>query len=256
MDDVPQQPAEEQPTGDAEVEVPVLGEAAVQDAVLEDLRSAVNYRRWVAGLAAPHLGEHPVEIGSGRGDYALEWVASDRRVTVSEADPARLAALRTRFADDPRIDVLHLPAPFTRTGDHSAAVAINVLEHITDHVGALRSFAGLVRPGGRVVVFVPAFPLAMSDFDRTIGHARRYRRRTLEAAARDAGLTVEVCHHVNLLGLLAWIVLMRLLGGRPKEGALLTVFDRLVVPVLARIEARVRPPFGQSLLLVARVPDV
>jgi len=63
-----------------------------------------------------------------------------------------------------------------------------------------------------------------------------------------------VLHHVNLLGLLSWIVLVRLLKSRPKEGLLLTIFDRVVVPVLRAVESRVRPPFGQSLFLVARTP--
>jgi hypothetical protein len=46
----------------------------VQSRVLEDLSKAVNYRRWLAGLAAPYLGDDPIEIGAGNGDYAVEWL--------------------------------------------------------------------------------------------------------------------------------------------------------------------------------------
>jgi SAM-dependent methyltransferase len=133
-------------------------------------------------------------------------------------------------------------------------VAYNVLEHIPDDVGALRAFAGLLRPGGAVVLVVPAFPSAMSDFDLAIGHQRRYRRRSLRAAAEAAGLRVEVLHHVNWIGLIAWYLTVKLLKGRPRAGLLLTVYDRGFVPWLRRLEARVTPPFGQSLFLVARTP--
>ena len=51
----------------------VTGDSKLQSEVLEDLSDARRYRRWLADLAQPFLGEDPIEIGSGTGDYALEW---------------------------------------------------------------------------------------------------------------------------------------------------------------------------------------
>lgn len=231
----------------------VEGDTGLQSDVLEDLVEATNYRRWLVDLALPHLGDDPLEVGSGLGHYAADWAAAGvPRWTASEADPSRLQALRERFAGDPVVQVRELSVPISETAEHSAVVAYNVLEHIPDDVEALRAFAGLLRPGGAVVLVVPAFPSAMSQFDLAIGHQRRYRRRSLRAAAEQAGLSVEVLHHVNGIGLLGWYVAVKALRGRPKAGLLLTVYDKAVVPVLRRVEARVRPPFGQSLFLVAR----
>ena len=233
----------------------VEGDTGLQSDVLEDLVEAVNYRRWLVELALPHLGDDPLEVGSGLGHYAEDWVAAGvSRLTVSEADPARLRGLRARFAGHPVVRVRELAVPIAETAEHSAVVAYNVLEHIPDDVSALRAFAGLVRPGGRVVLVVPAFPSAMSRFDRAIGHQRRYRRASLRRTAELAGLDVEVLRHVNCLGLLGWYVAVKALRGRPRAGLLLTVYDRGVVPWLRRLEARRPPPFGQSLLLVASRP--
>ena len=228
-------------------------DAALQSAVLEDLVEAVNYRQWLVDLTLPYLGDDPLEVGSGLGDYAADWRTSGApRFTVSEADPSRLAVLRERFAGDPAVTVTELAVPVSGAGTHSAVVACNVLEHLADDAAALAGFAGLLRPGGRVVLVVPAFPVAMSRFDRAIGHHRRYRKAGLRRLAEEAGLQVEVLRHVNAIGLLGWLVAVRLLRGRPRAGLLLTVFDRGVVPWLRRVEARWEPPFGQSLLLVAR----
>lgn len=233
----------------------VEGDTELQSDVLEDLRSAVNYRRWLCSLGLPYFGNDVLEIGSGLGDYAAEWASmadGDLKVTASEADPARLEVLRERFEGHPTVSVRELTVPISVEAEYSAVVAYNVLEHIPDHVAALRAFRGLVRTGGAVVLIVPAFTFAMSEFDRSIGHQRRYTRRSLGDALRAAGLRVQRLQYVNAPGLLAWTVMMRLLKQRPSEGALLTAYDKGVVPVVRRVEKVVRVPFGQSVLAVAR----
>lgn len=232
-----------------------LGDSALQSQTLESVASAVRYHEWLTSLAAPHLGDHPLELGSGLGDYAQRWLdLGVPEITVTEIDPSRLRILEDRFRDDPRvhprrIDVLQ-PAP----AEHSAFVAFNVLEHIPDHVRALRAAHTLLRPGGSVVLFVPAFEFAMSRFDRSVGHVRRYTRRSLERTLVEAGLVVDEVRYVNMPGLFAWFVGMRLLRMTPGEGAVLTVWDRVVVPVARWFEGRFGAPFGQSVFAVAHVP--
>jgi SAM-dependent methyltransferase len=228
----------------------VTGDPAVQDEVLEDLAEAVNYRRWLCELALPYLGGDALEVGSGHGHYAATWQQLGQRVTASEGSPARAEVLRARLAPA-GIPVRVLHAPVTETGQFSAVVAYNVLEHIPDDAGALRSFAGLVRDGGRIVLIVPAFEAAMSAFDRAIGHQRRYTVASLRAALAAAGWRVERIHYVNWLGLLAWIVMMKWLKGRPQAGLLLRLWDALVIPAVRLTERLGAPPFGQSVFAVA-----
>ena len=83
---------------------------------------------------------------------------------------------------------------------HSALVSINVLEHIPDHVAALAAAHQLIKPGGAVITFAPAFEFALSKFDESVGHVRRYTKATLAAAYRSAGLAIERIHYVNAPG--------------------------------------------------------
>lgn len=237
-----------------ELTVTVDGDAALQSEVLEDLAQAANYRRWLCSLAVPYLGDSPLEIGSGTGDHAAEWMAPGRRLTVTEPEPARYRLLCRRFAEDRRVAVrqLGLPTAADVVADHSAVVAYNVMEHIADDVAALESCRRLVRPGGAVVILVPAFQFAMSAFDREIGHHRRYRAAGLARSMEAAGLTVEHIRYVNPLGLVAWVIGMRLCGMRPREGRALAFWDRVVVPAARRLEVDRRPAFGQSVFAVAR----
>lgn len=228
----------------------------LQQRTLESLSYAVNYNAWLAELVRPYLGGHPLEVGSGLGELAPLWLAAGvPRLTLSDLDADRVDDLRSRYAEDPRVDVIQLDIarPPVERRRFSATVAFNVLEHIEDDAGALASMAQLLEPRGAVVVFVPAHPVAMSDFDRAIGHYRRYTGASLRAAAGDAGLRVEVLRHVNLPGLFAWLLGMKLLRRTPTDTTALRAYDRFVMPVARSLENRVSFPIGQSLLAVARV---
>ena len=223
--------------------------------VLEALESAHRYNSWIADLTLPFLGDHPVEIGSGIGVSAELWLKSGLpAITTTELDPDSLQRLRDRFADDPRVDVKAVDLEEAPDSDHSAVVALNVLEHIADDSGALRGAARLVRPGGRIVIFVPAFPFATGKFDRLIGHYRRYTIASISRAFADAGIELESARYVNAPGLPAWFLGVRVLGLVPRDGRLLQIWDRLVIPVARRLEARRSPPFGQSVLAVGHSP--
>ena len=230
----------------------ITGDQIVQDEVLEGLAEAHNHRRWFAGLALPYLGAEPIEIGSGLGDYAAEWAPHVRQITVTEAEPGRLVDLKERFGADDRFRISETVLPTDETAEHSALVSFNVLEHIVEHVEALRSMARLVRPGAPIILVVPAFPGAMSPVDIATGHVRRYTRASMGTALTEAGLTIERLEYVNSTGLICYYATAKLLRLAPRRGPLIKVYDGVVAPLTCWFEKRVRPPFGQSVFAVAR----
>jgi SAM-dependent methyltransferase len=245
-----------QPAGSGSEDPVALGDTSLQSATLESLASAVNYNNWLTSLAGPYLGDTPIELGSGLGDYAQTWLDTGvPQITTTEIDPFRLAQLRSRFAGDPRVEVMSFDILSPPERDHSALVAFNVLEHIPDHVRALRAAHTLLRPGGSVIMFVPAFEFAMSRFDRHVGHVRRYTVPSMRSALAAAGLNVVEARYVNLPGLPAWFVGMRLLRMSPTEGPLLSVWDKRVIPLARKWESRHRARFGQSVFAVGRLPS-
>jgi len=232
----------------------INGDQCVQSEVLEGLATAVNHRRWFVELALPYLGDDPIEIGSGLGDYALEWAPHFTRFTATEADPGRLVALKERLGGHPNVAIREMLLPADEAGSYSGAVSYNVLEHIDDHVGALRSMARLVRPGGRIVLIVPAFPFAMSPVDIATGHVRRYTKKSMRAALTAAGLAVQELRYANALGLIGYYAATSVFKLTPKEGPMVKLYDQYVLPATRAAEQLIRPPFGQSVFTVARVP--
>ena len=220
-------------------------------ATLDDLDNADNYSGWIEDLIRPYLGGQILEVGAGRGTFTRR-LAGHGKVIAVEPAPGALEPLSEVAAEvDAQViagDLSNVPAGTQAT----SAVFINVLEHISEDVDALRTARSLVEPGGHVIVFVPAFELLYSRFDAAIGHYRRYRKEELAAVFEHAGLDLVDIRYVNAPGWLAWLVLVKLLRQSPTTGGASALYDRAAVPVIRRVEAKVRVPFGQSILCVGR----
>jgi len=135
-----------------------------------------------------------------------------------------------------------------------AALMVNVLEHIPDDAAALRQVRVALKPGGYLLIFVPALPLLYGSLDELVHHCRRYRRGDLRAKLEQAGLVVEDCRYFDVLGIAPWLVAGRVLRQRHFNARGAKVYDRLGVPVTRLVESKLAIPFGKSLIAVARVP--
>jgi SAM-dependent methyltransferase len=228
--------------------------AAKLDVPLEVTREARNYNTWVYGRARPFLGRRILDVGAGIGTFTELALADGRDVTALEPDASFAAALEAEFGAHPRARIVcataeafrdRAPSPF------DAVISFNVLEHIADDESALQAARDLLRPGGHLLLLVPAHPLLLGDVDRALGHVRRYSRKPFGRLLQAAGFDVETLHHVNPVGALGWLITFRLRSW-PEEWprAQYKTFDRLV-PAL-RLLDRLPVPVGLSLWAVAR----
>ena len=226
------------------------------EGVLESLDDAKNYADWIVSLCEPWLGPRVLEVGAGTGTFTARW-AEGRNVAALEPFPKAAERLAERVADLEAVTVVDKTIEDYDTNERfDTAVLVNVLEHLPDDRAAVRRLRELVQPGGNVVIYVPAHRWLMSDFDRAIGHYRRYSKSGLRSLARDTGTTVEAMHSVNLPGVLAWFIVARLAGKDPTHARFASTYDRFVVPLLRWVESKIHPPTGQSIFCVLRTPSL
>lgn len=229
---------------------------------LQVLAGAVNYRRWLFDHVAGGLGGRILEIGSGLGNYT-SFFLEHGVVWATDSDEAYLEHLRQAFAQRPDCTVSRLELG-AQTAEQSAAlhefsptaiVCLNVLEHVEDDAAAVRFLYESLAPGGSLRFIVPAAPRLYSPLDRAYGHYRRYARTDISRLlAEIPDARVEKCRYFNLVGVLGWwfnYVLLERKALRPRQ---VRLFDRLV-PVMARLENVVAPPFGLSLVLWVGKPE-
>jgi SAM-dependent methyltransferase len=223
------------------------------EALFDSLRDADNYADWIAELIEPHLGDHVLEVGAGNGELTERLRRRGRHVVATENERTAAAALRERYASDPDVEIHHADlVPADSVAMFDSIVAVNVVEHLQRDDDALALLVNRLRPGGRLVLVVPAFDSLSSDVDARIGHRRRYRTSDLALKLDRAGLRVVEAQYFNVAGAIAWWLLARQLGWVPGWSARL--LDDFAIPVTRRFEADRATRFGQSLLCVGERP--
>jgi 2-polyprenyl-3-methyl-5-hydroxy-6-metoxy-1,4-benzoquinol methylase len=222
---------------------------------LDHLDDAGNYADWILAQVEPHLGQNVLEVGAGHGTFTEMLSGRGHRVVATEVSERCVGILRARFATNERVTVVQGGAgAVAGLPLHDAAVLINVLEHIPDDDAVLRELGAALNPGGRLILWVPAYQALYSDFDRKIGHYRRYAKKALREQLIRAGYVVPEIRYHNAVGALAWLIVARLLHRDPTGGTPVKVYDSLFVPVLKRLEGTWGAPFGQSVFAVAIWP--
>lgn len=223
---------------------------------LDIMASAARYNAWQYEIIAPYLGRRVLEVGSGIGNISRHLVAGGHELVVlTDTDEWYRGQLRASHDSDPTvvIDSLTLPddraplefAPFRL----DTVVALNVVEHIPDDVGALRTMGQMVGQGGRIVVLVPALEWLYGSLDEELQHQRRYSRRALRDAVEAAGLRVEALMWFNFVGIAGWWWNAKVRRAPRIPRSQMLKFDALV-PLL-RMERYVPLPCAQSLIVVA-----
>jgi len=131
-------------------------------------------------------------------------------------------------------------------------VAVNVLEHVEHPIEFLRAAHSTLIPGGALLLHDTALPALYGSLDAAFDHYRRYTRPDLDRSLRAAGFEIEKLHYLNFVGIAAWFAAGRLLRRTTLGRTQVRFYDRWVIPWLRRVESRVHPPLGQSLLAIAR----
>jgi SAM-dependent methyltransferase len=227
---------------------------AGQDFQFEALAQATNYRAALLREFAPFLRGQVLEVGAGIGQFTgeLSRLPTIEKLVALEPEPRFCETFRMRHPHCPLVEGTLDALP----GDYrcDAVVSVNVLEHIAADETELARYRGLLAPGsGLLCLFVPAGPRIYAPIDRDFGHYRRYTRRELGGKLLQAGLAVVRLDYFNSVGFLAWWVNFCLLRKRRFSLSAVAIFDRVIFPVTHGVERRfLRPPFGQSLLAVAR----
>lgn len=197
-----------------------------------------------------------LEIGCGTG-HNLPMLAQFGEVDAIEIDESAGKFAAERLGKP--IGTSPLPElAGVETGKYDLVAVLDVIEHVEDDVAALKSIAERLKPGGKILITVPAHQWMWSAHDVVNHHKRRYSKDTLTAALRKAGLGWKKLHWFNSL-LFPAAVAARMLGrltgkddsdDSPPAGPVNAIFER-VFRLERHLVGRLPLPPGLSIVVLA-----
>ncbi len=219
-------------------------------------------RHWIGQYLTLQPDDLLVDAGCGTGAMLLEMSRVCRVVGFDRYDESiALARAKIRAAGGELLRASLEAAPLA-DGCASLALLLDVLEHLNQPEAALDEMIRIVRPGGLIVITVPALPWLWGDWDEALHHRRRYRRKDLLELAARPGVELLRCIYFNtaMLVPIACVRLWRRIFPPAKGKA--RAEDKLPAPLLNSLAHQclvqparwswLRAPIGVSLLAVLR----
>ncbi len=217
---------------------------------LKLLQKASRYNGWVYQMLRPYLGRDILEVGSGIGNMTRYFLGHGR-VTASDISPFCIRELTRSFAEYESVKVRRLDISrnsYPELEIYDTIVCLNVLEHIENDVVALKNMHSLLKPRGRLLLYVPANPRIYCEIDRGVGHFRRYQLDELSDKLKQAGFRVSHSRHHNILGALGWWINGKVLGKKTISATDVGAFDMLMP--LVKLQDRMDSRFALSILAI------
>ena len=225
--------------------------------VASAIEFADNYNKWIVKQFYPFIGKKVLEIGVGQGNYKRYLPSLDLIVSIDiDIETIKRAQSRDRESIYLVVDASD-PKLAEKLGLYSfdTIICINVLEHIPANEKAIKNMMSILKPGGNLLLFVPALPALYTDMDKLAGHIRRYKKYDIKKLFYSNECTIEKLEYFNPIGGIVWwlnkFVRHRNLDSN-NINTQIRLFDKYVVPISSSINGITKKFFGQSLLCVVK----
>jgi SAM-dependent methyltransferase len=219
--------------------------------ILEAMHEAVHYTRAVSGLiekAWPDGAGRALEFGAGDGAFVKQFRAQGADVDCVEIDEGLRAGLR-QLGGRTYGDIREVAS-----GTYDFIYSVNVLEHITDLESEVKELRRVLKPGGVLFVFVPAFRMLWTSLDTEVGHVTRFTRASLVTALARGGFSVEHVAYFDSLGFPAALTVRLLEKFRAFSygGGTVGFYDSYIFPLSRALDSAFGHLLGKNLVAVAR----
>jgi len=218
---------------------------------LESMSQAVWYNQWTLKKFSAFLKGDILEVGCGIGNFTDSLINYGN---VYAIDISKEYVDKTKNLVNGKASVglgdIESGKYFFVKKEFDCIVCLNVLEHIKNDEAALKNIYDLLKPGGNLILLVPAHSFLYSKIDKLLGHFKRYNKWELKRMLDNIGFKILKIRLLNLLGAVGWFISGKILGNQYIDSSKIKIFN-LIAPITLNMENVIEPPLGTSILIVA-----
>ena len=221
---------------------------------LEIFREATRWKKYFSHVLSPYIHGRVLEVGAGIGgtttilhnDAVSEWVCL-------EPDPELARSLSELIDTDSRLQNCLVRTEFVADLSEDeifdTILYVDVLEHIEDDKTELQQAMKHLSPGGSLIVLSPAHQWLYSEFDKAIGHFRRYTKSSL-LHLTPTGAKVRDARYLDSVGMIASAANRLMLSQSMPKRRQILFWDRCMVPVSRVLDPLLTYSLGKSVIAV------
>ena len=224
---------------------------------LEIFSHAKNWKNYWSGKVRPYLGKKVLEVGSGIGTNTLNFINDeniDKWVCI-EPDLELSKQIYTNLKREKGFKKLEIVPSFLSNFKtevkFDSIMYIDVIEHIEKDKEELITATSYLKDGGYLIILVPAYNMLYNDFDKAIGHYRRYSRELLRNTVPE-GLKIISHYNLDSLGLLASVTNKLFLKQSYPSVKQIRFWDSFIVSLSKVIDPFLFYKVGKSSLIICK----
>ena len=218
----------------------------MMDQTLRTFQQAQNWKKYFITFLSPYLKGDLCEVGAGRADnFPYLHVPGVQSLVGLEPDERLAQAASLNLQNNQQI----ICGSWEKIPEQEfdGIIYLDVLEHIENDQQELNRALSHLRPGGHLMILVPAHQFLYTPFDKKIGHYRRYNKKMLNGVIPKA-LTCQCLRYLDSVGVAASManrLLLKTADPTPKQ---IAIWDKLMIPCSRLLDPLLGHQFGKSLL--------
>tara|TARA_B110000967_G_C18731438_1_gene482784 strand:- start:72 stop:758 length:687 start_codon:yes stop_codon:yes gene_type:complete len=214
---------------------------------LEHFDSASNFREYQVSLISKYIKGNFAEVGAGTGGLVPYYKKFLKKITLLEPEKKLFKILKKSFSSK-RVKIKNNTVDKLKN-NFDTIIYYDVLEHIKNDLEEVKKASKKLKKNGYLIISVPAYQAFYSEFDKSVGHYKRYNKKDFIKFEKKTNLRIEKLAYYDSVGFL-FLVLNKIFYLKQTNLKNKIFLWNLLIPVSKLIDSLTFNIFGKSLLCV------
>jgi len=214
---------------------------------LEHFDNAKSFRNYQVSLIKKYLKGNFLEVGAGKGGLALQYYKNLDKLTLIEPDKKLFRILKNKF-DKKNTKIFN---KFIKdiNDKFDTIIYFDVIEHIKNDLLEIKNASKKLKKNGHLILNVPAFQFFYSDFDKSVGHFKRYNKKDFYKLSKKSGLRLEKIYYYDSIGYIL-LLISKIFSFKQTNLKNKVFFWNMLIPISKILDKLIFNCIGKSLLCV------